>query len=345
MGTSSPIIFHRGLQVTTSTGQRRNIARLNSEKFKITRWLHDVWNAQGNDLRLEDISDALASGDLGARMFSNWRSKYIDYVDNMATAWKATSETGGQFVIDGLFKSAALRQPMQYDAASKAISHYFQTRGTEFVGWMSDGQQRGVNFLLDYFSTQKPLTIPEMGRVLRASVGLSDTQSRALVKFTKALENTVPKLTKGQIASKVFKREKFMIRQRADAIAENEIKKAYNAAHQDAYRQVTESGALSPEFSGMIPVKIWDASPECCVKKCCPLHGEAVAVDDNFSDGNNAPPAHMRCDCWLNSGLMTPEELGLTAEENRAISEARDVQEGGPRSRPQFFSRKTSEAA
>lgn len=323
MGTNSPITFHRGIGVTTSGGAKRRLANLNNTQGpKITRWLHDTWNAQGNDLRLEDIANALDSGSIGPKMLSNWRESYIDYVGKQAEAWKVASKTSGDFVMDGLFKSGALRSPVDFDLANDAMSHYFQNRGTQFVNWASDTQREGVNFLLDYFTTQKPLTVDEMGRVLRASVGLNKTQQKSLAKFTDELKAIRPKLTNRQITSKVFKREAKMVAARAKAIAKNEISNAYNAATRESYRQAMESAALSPEFAGMIPVKIWDASPACCQKVCCPLHGEAVQMDETFSDGSEAPPAHVRCDCVEVTGLMTPEELGLTAEENRAISEA-----------------------
>jgi hypothetical protein len=32
---------------------------------------------------------------------------------------------------------------------------------------------------------------------------------------------------------------------------------------------------------------------------CGPMEGEEVASDESFSSGDDAPPAHVNCRCWV----------------------------------------------
>lgn len=314
MGTSPQITFPRGINITTSSGAKRRLAGLNRNQGpRVVRWLNDTWNAQGNSLRIQDITHALKTGQISPFMLSQWKNEYINFVGNMSDTWRISSATSGDFVMGGMFKSAVTRSKLEFDLASNAMSHYFQNRSALTISNFSLEQQKATRFLLNYFTTEQPLTVSEMGRVLRSSVGLSNRDSKTIVNLGKSLQ--AQGLSKKKIAARLFKREAELTAVRAKLIAKTEISNAYNRATREAYRQALESATLDPEFANMIPVKIWDASPSCCVKFCCPLHGEAVPMDDTFSDGSEAPPQHPRCDCTENTGLMTPEELGITQSE------------------------------
>ena len=127
MPKSTSIKFPFETQITTASGMKRQLSALNKNQGpKITRWLFDTWNAQGKALRLEDISTALKNGTLSPHTLSSWRNAYIQNISELSDAWKVSNATRGQFVVDGMFNSAALRTPIQYDLASNAMNLYFQ---------------------------------------------------------------------------------------------------------------------------------------------------------------------------------------------------------------------------
>ncbi len=311
LAAQKPINVTQGITITTSSGAKRRLAALNkSEGNRITRFLFDTWNAQGDDLRFQDIEFALSNGKFSPQVLSAWREEYIKYVDNMGDVWRASSAKSGDFVMTGLFKSAALREPLAFDSFSQGVNLWIQNRGALNIAGFTDTQTRATRFLLNYFTTEVPLTVSEMGRVLRASTGLSGPQGQSLAKFGRALQ---AKGFKGSVLEgKIFRREAQMIAARAKAIARNEIINAYNAGTREAYRQVAESAALNPDLADQIPVKLWDAAPACC-PTCCALHGEIVRMDDSYSDGSDSPPQHIRCDCNEQTGLMSVEEFNEVA--------------------------------
>jgi hypothetical protein len=311
LAAQKPIDVKKGIVVTTPSGARRRLAALNrTEGNRITRFLFNTWNAQGDDLRIEDIEFALSNGKFTPQVFSQWREEYINYVDNMGDAWRTSSAKSGSFVMDGLFKSAALREPLAFDSFSQGVNDWIQNRGALNITEFTRTQQDATRFLLNYFTTEVPLTVDEMGRILRGVTGLTGPQSQALANFGKGLQAQGFKGAK--LAAKIKKRELEMIAARAKFIAREEIINAYNAGTREAYRQVAESALLSPELQGMIPVKIWDAAPRCC-PTCCALHGEIARIDDVYSNGTEAPHAHPRCDCSEQTGLMSVEEFNEVA--------------------------------
>ena len=48
--------------------------------------------------------------------------------------------------------------------------------------------------------------------------------------------------------------------------------------------------------SGVVAQKQWIVGAGCC-DECQELDGEIVDLDDNFSTGDDAPPAHPNCRC------------------------------------------------
>lgn len=73
---------------------------------------------------------------------------------------------------------------------------------------------------------------------------------------------------------------------RAEMIAQTESVNAY------------QSGLLNFAQETGANTKTWEALAGAC-KVCAPLDGETVAIDDQFSNGIDAPSAHPRCRCGV----------------------------------------------
>lgn len=90
--------------------------------------------------------------------------------------------------------------------------------------------------------------------------------------------------------------------ERASRIAVTEVTRAYAEANR-------QSGIeLQREFPGVPVVKVWNTNNDDLVCEiCAPLNGQEVGIDDGFGvesgeAGLDAPPAHINCRCWIETG-------------------------------------------
>lgn len=80
---------------------------------------------------------------------------------------------------------------------------------------------------------------------------------------------------------------------RAEMIARTETMTASNQGTLTSWDQATEAGLLTGD-----ELKEWIATSGCC-DECADLDGEQVALDADFSSGDDAPPAHPNCRCTI----------------------------------------------
>jgi len=91
----------------------------------------------------------------------------------------------------------------------------------------------------------------------------------------------IPDLTK-RVGEIFDSREKW----EAERIARTETIEAHNQADLLAYEQ-----------SGVVSKKEWLAEPDAC--ELCQIDGESVLLKENFSTGDDSPPAHPNCRCTI----------------------------------------------
>lgn len=292
------------IKVTSSTGSRdllNSIIRKNNPT--IFRLLDDTWNQQSKGPTRQEIRTSLENGSLSQSVLKKWRSDYDDYLSNMKGVYENIYSNGGQFVWDGMFKSSVFREPLPFDSTGTFLRDFYNNHAGEQITNLTATQQRGTNFLLNYFATEQPLSIAETERVLRGNVGLTEPQTK---KLTKEISRWKAEgYSDKEIATKSFDFEQKRIKARAKLIATQETRVAYNAASIDAYAEASAEGLFPPELQ---PFKIWDARPKCCAK-CCALQDQAVPISQPFSDGSTGPPQHVQCDCTMSTELREVAEL------------------------------------
>ena len=86
-------------------------------------------------------------------------------------------------------------------------------------------------------------------------------------------------------------------------------RRAATIAHTEAVRAFA-GGRLGVAASIGADRKQWDATLNAC-EICQPMDGEIVGLDESFSSGDDAPPAHPNCRCLVK--ILMPEE-GTQAE-------------------------------
>jgi hypothetical protein len=86
-------------------------------------------------------------------------------------------------------------------------------------------------------------------------------------------------------------------------------RRAATIAHTEAVRAFA-GGRLGVAAQIGADRKRWDATAGAC-DICAPMDGETVGLDESFTSGDDAPPAHPNCRCLVN--ILMPEE-GTQAE-------------------------------
>lgn len=86
-----------------------------------------------------------------------------------------------------------------------------------------------------------------------------------------------------------------MTEKRAASIAVTETTRAFAEGQLEAARQ------FQKEYPDFTIVKRWETNADDRVCDICgPLQGEEIPIEDTFSNGELAPPAHPNCRCWIN---------------------------------------------
>ncbi len=88
---------------------------------------------------------------------------------------------------------------------------------------------------------------------------------------------------------------------RADMIARTEIMDSANEGLVQGWAQAQDAGLLPPDAT-----KQWIATSDAC-DDCDEVDGEEVALDDDFSVGDD-PPLHPNCRCTMGIGTGSAEE-------------------------------------
>ena len=83
---------------------------------------------------------------------------------------------------------------------------------------------------------------------------------------------------------------------RAELISRTEIMDAANSGLAESWSAAQEAGLL-PENA----TKVWIAASGAC-DECEELDGEEVTLDEDFSSGDDMPPAHPACRCSAGIG-------------------------------------------
>jgi len=103
---------------------------------------------------------------------------------------------------------------------------------------------------------------------------------------------------------------------RAEDIAINEITRTFAKAEYSAGQQ------LLAEWPDVKVVKTWYTNNDAMVCPIClPLNEESVLMNDRFSCGEDHPPAHPGCRCWMESRTDILDSIAVTEAERDAQME------------------------
>jgi hypothetical protein len=131
-----------------------------------------------------------------------------------------------------------------------------------------------------------------LARQIKETIGLTTRQARSVQRYQERLVRQGMKKDRIQKLTKRYRDKK--LRERSRVIAQTEAMGALNKGKLVAAEQAVAEGLLDN------PVKRWvTGADERVCPKCGPMSDESVPLDDAFSNGLMAPPAHPRCRCTI----------------------------------------------
>lgn len=309
--------LRKPLMVTKSKAQRDALRRLNSFLDKnnpqLVKFLLRTWKDQSDAITYKELRESILAGTMTEKQFTDWQSDYVNFFNTVLKGrlLEATAE-GGKGLAAALLSDADIYKPMEI-----GIDNWITVHGAEWITNMSDEAKEAVSAMIRY-TAKGNMTVDELARVIRPTIGLTTPQSLANAKYYETVKASVkeklmennPKMKEATADKQAAKRARESAaryagrqhRERAMMIAETELAYAYNKGADDAVQQAIDGGLL-PRMKA-----VWStAADEGVCGICSSLDGVAVDFGDSFDYNGKSlyagqkrtPPAHPRCRCAL----------------------------------------------
>lgn len=275
------------------------------EGRRVVRFLFNTWNAQADEVKDQELRNAVTTGELSGPVFAQWRRDYVRMLnEQMIPSWRRMIEAGSDTILNP--------QPF---SVLRNVDDWINARGGELIVDITEQQRLAVRGLLRHFNVNQPLSPHEMGRMLRPVVGLTQRQSGAVRRLHQTL--TDQGLPRRAVLHQVGNYATRLRRFRAERIARTETAFAFNFGQHAQMRQKIEDG----EFSGPV-VKTWlTAQDELVCPWCAPLNGQQIGFEETYPavtkriPNTLVPPAHPMCRCSISYDVVGGLEARVLAGE------------------------------
>ncbi len=224
---------------------------------------HEKYQKNKDIFRLVTKSDIQTE-----RKLNGYFTDLAQRIENMVVWNKYENRAASELLPLGLGDEKAILASLFSETLIHALVAGGQFTQDEFnidIGW-SATDQPAVKFLKKYvFQLAGQLnktTLDRLNESLRMSISLGEARAEAVARMAQVIENPT----------------------RSAVIAHTESVRAFSEGRLEVGRQV---GATTKE---------WDATGGAC-PICDALDHEVVGIDEDFSSGDAAPPAHPNCRC------------------------------------------------
>lgn len=272
---------------------------LNVKEPKVARFLSNTWNAEQAAIKFEEISAAVASGQLQPEWIEMWRQDYSRFInDNLDVEWRAAQQSGAGHMVEKMAEKLGITVTMPEVAAR--LEAWIAERGATLIVQLTTDQELAIRNVLNHFVVDLGVGPRTLDPILRPMVGLTSREAGAVTKFRTALveEGIAPKL----INKKAQDYAGLLNRRRGIRIARTEIASAYNQGAFEGMRQAVDQRAIIDPIA-----KVWQtAEDERVCPWCGPLNQTVIELERNFEPipivgrklivfSGSVPPLHPLC--------------------------------------------------
>ncbi len=241
-----------------------------------------------------------------------------DKVESLRAALQATAMEGAAAAIRVLPSQVSLN--LSFDLKSLEAQSFLESYAFPLIRDLADNTREGIrSVILDAFKNGgHPV---EQARTIRSMIGLTQTQSAAVMNYRNALSGqgaslrqsltrslrdgrydpTILRaarnnasLTPKQVDAMTNRYTERYLKYRAEAIARTESIRASNAGQRATWKQAVKQGLLPKDQE-----REWEVSgDDATCPECLALDGVRVGLDEEFAPGIMAPPdPHTTCRC------------------------------------------------
>jgi len=256
-------------------------ARVSMQSPGLARSSLALWRSLAAALTVEQVDAVISLGALTAETQAVLTAGVADFAAGpLAERWRSSLRAGSR-AVDTSFELLSRER----------VNDWIRRRSATLIVQQTEQQRAAVRALL---SSSAEGDRRVLSAALRATVGLTERQARALATLSNALvEDGAPVERRRAILERAASRAQ---RIRAQRIARTELASAFNGGVEESIAGALDSGAISGNV-----VKTWrrqnDERSKCDV--CKNLDGDSVALGSTFAGGFETPPAHPNCRCVL----------------------------------------------
>ena len=272
---------------------------------KPLRLLVNHWKYQQDALSYREIRDMIKQGGLPSDLVREWTGDYSRFViDKFAPVWKDSMVAGshGQPAFDKVM------QTFHFNPYRSDVKSWIDERGAAFIRDVTDQQQEAMRTMIKQYMYEK-YSADELAKVIRPCVGLTDGQSRSVMRYYESLKENMreqhPRMKQSNLEEKCMNKALIyaerMHRDRAKMIAQTEMAFAYNHGMHESMRQAMKEGLI-----GTLEKRWITSGNENVCAECDALNGVQIGFDVPFDFGKHnhlfdgmedCPPKHPRCCC------------------------------------------------
>lgn len=260
----------------------------NEKKFK------GLLSGMSDDIReginLKTVEKAIQLGSVPVEWQDRIKEAVREFVrDGILPEWVRAMEAGSRGIVREI--NLLQRKQFEFNPTSQEVQNWVDERGGTLIVEISTDQWKAINAVLAQYTIQEPLSPYQLLKKIKPLIGLTERETLAVMRFEAALREEG--LSPAIIQKQVERYASYLHENRAYRIARTELSFAYNRGQLEAVRQAIESGWLPGQAK-----KVWLTAPDDRLCDICEsLDGEERDLDEPFSIGEDAPPAHPNCRC------------------------------------------------
>lgn len=268
---------------------------IDREEVRLARLLEQGMQSTGDVLTYADIRLGLAIGAIDDYYLEYWRDAYSGVVaDVLVPAWRLGIITGAEERWQG------------YDIAWPVDNvfgnRWIQTHGAERITASTEIQRRALSGFVELAHSGR-MTVDELARIIRPTIGLTDRQATANINYYNFVKSNLieqdphirEEIAQAKAREAANKYASTQHRARAQTIASTELAQSHAQGAWEATEQLRKDGMLE------VAMKEWcTAADERTCSQCGSLDGMRVPIDEDFTYmGFPVRPAfiHPRCRC------------------------------------------------
>lgn len=250
--------------------------------------LYRLWDGQQQAVTYKELREAILAGAFRPEDMEAWRQDYSAFIsDTLGPKWEEAMRAAARQIKDA-------HPEYDFDPAAENVRTWTAQHSAELVTSVTEQQRSAINTLVRRAATAQDMTVDELARAIRPTVGLTRPQAAANFNYYTNLRKNGIKAQAAQEKAAVYAGRQH--RYRAQNIARTELAMAYNNGEYLGIKQAQEQGVM-----GGCQKKWMTAHDGRVCENCADMDGMEIAMDAYFPifGGLLTPTAHPSCRCCL----------------------------------------------